>query len=371
MTSAHHPPSGGAPSPLASFAVIAAAVGGLAAAFAYVGGWLSPQRIAPHTLVDVLEKNGGVFAGYRRAHAKGLCVAGHFESNGQGQALSRAAVFAPGASVPVTGRFNVGTRNPLGTDGAPQFHSLALRFTLANGQEWRTAMDHTPIFPVATPDAFVGLQQATTADPATGKPDGAKVAAFLEKHPETKAFLTYMGTQPLPDSFISSPYYSINAFRFLAADGHENLVRWTFEPEVPMHPLDKETMGALGRDFLFQDLVTRLSEGPARWHLILTVAQPGDPADAITVWPQDRRQVDVGTLVLDSWQAEAPGNCRDFNFDPTILPDGIQPSSDPILAARSAAYSVSFRRRAGESTPANALADLKPTPTLPAAGAAQ
>jgi catalase len=42
------------------------------------------------------------------------------------------------------------------------------------------------------------------------------------------------------------------------------------------------------------------------------------------------------------------GGCRDINYDPTVLPDGMAPSKDPILAARSAVYSVSFNRREHE-----------------------
>ncbi|MNE94260.1 Catalase-related peroxidase precursor [compost metagenome] len=50
-------------------------------------------------------------------------------------------------------------------------------------------------------------------------------------------------------------------------------------------------------------------------------------------------------------QVDAPeqGACRDLNFDPLILPSGIEPSDDPILAARSSAYAVSFNRRSREA----------------------
>ena len=48
-------------------------------------------------------------------------------------------------------------------------------------------------------------------------------------------------------------------------------------------------------------------------------------------------------------ESEAAGNCRDIEFDPLVLPSGIEPSDDPMLSARSAAYSVSFTRRAGET----------------------
>jgi catalase len=38
-----------------------------------------------------------------------------------------------------------------------------------------------------------------------------------------------------------------------------------------------------------------------------------------------------------------------------VLPDGISPSDDPLLSARSAAYSQSFRRREGEHKEPSAI----------------
>lgn len=46
-------------------------------------------------------------------------------------------------------------------------------------------------------------------------------------------------------------------------------------------------------------------------------------------------------------------NCRDVNFDPVVLPSGIELSDDPLLRARSAAYATSFTRRAGEEKEPN------------------
>jgi hypothetical protein len=63
----------------------------------------------------------------------------------------------------------------------------------------------------------------------------------------------------------------------------------------------------------------------------------------------------VGTLTIDHIESEAPGNCRDVNFDPLVLPFGIAPSDDPLLSARSAAYSQSFTRRAGEKKEPSAV----------------
>ena len=69
----------------------------------------------------------------------------------------------------------------------------------------------------------------------------------------------------------------------------------------------------------------------------------------------NREHVDVGTLTIDHVEGEAPGNCRDINFDPLVLPSGIEPSDDPLLSTRSAAYSTSFTRRAGETKEPSAV----------------
>ena len=81
----------------------------------------------------------------------------------------------------------------------------------------------------------------------------------------------------------------------------------------------------------------------------MTFAAAGDPVnDAASVWPDGRQEVDAGTVVIDSEQAQDSGACRDVNYDPTILPRGIEVSDDPLLAARSAAYAESYLRRTSE-----------------------
>jgi catalase len=85
------------------------------------------------------------------------------------------------------------------------------------------------------------------------------------------------------------------------------------------------------------------------WRLILTIGERGDPTnDATKPWPDSRRSIDTGTVTIEAVQTEAPGNARDVNFDPLVLPDGIAASDDPLLGARSAVYARSFTRRAEE-----------------------
>ncbi|MEE3627135.1 catalase family peroxidase [Nitrospirillum sp. BR 11752] len=341
---------------------IGAVAGGATAAFAYAGGWLTPGRLHPAQIVNALEGHDGRHEGFRRAHAKGLCVVGHFDGNGQGLALSKASLFRH-ATTPVIGRFSLAGGVPNAGDGRVTFHSLALKFDLPGGEQWRMALNHVPVFPVATPQAFLDFQLATTPDPATGKPDPAKVQAYMARHPETKAFADYMAKAPLPNSFANASYNSVNAFRFTNDQGQTRLVRWIFTPEAPFGELDKTTLASLPRDFLFDEVAGRLAQGPLVWHLSIILPNAGDPTDDATKpWPDDRQRVEVGTLTIDRAVTEDEGPCRDVNFDPTILPAGVAPSDDPLLAARSSVYAVGYTRRTGEPAAPSALANDKAFP---------
>jgi catalase len=335
-------------------AAIAAVVGCAGAAFAWTAGWLTPTRLtAPH-IINTFESNYGIHAGYRRNHAKGLCVEGEFESNGNGASISRAAVFAPG-STPVIGRFAIPGSNPSAPDASIPIRSMALLFQLQDGEQWRTGMNSTPVFVVRTPKQFYSQLVASKPDPHTGKPDPAKLNAFFQANPETLPFRNWLKANPPSSSFANTAFYSINAFIATDAAGNTHAIRWQTVPETAYAsatPAQKADP-----NFLADDLDARLTAGPLRWHLVLTVAAPGDPTnDATQRWPASRQQIDAGTLVLRRAEPQSNGMCRDVNYDPTILPNGLKPSDDPLLAARSAAYSVSFNRRTHEEAARATLA---------------
>src|SRR5438128_1460370 len=79
--------------------------------FAITAGAIGPRTLTAKRIVDVLEQRDGVHPSFRRAHAKGACFTGHFESNGRGARLSKAVIFAPGTS-DVVGRFSLAGGNP-------------------------------------------------------------------------------------------------------------------------------------------------------------------------------------------------------------------------------------------------------------------
>jgi catalase len=197
---------------------------------------------------------------------------------------------------------------------------------------------------------FYELTLTQDIDPATGKPDPSAMKRFSATHPNSAPFAEWSQTAPWTASWADQAYNSLNAFRFIDAGGASHLVRWSMEPTVSPTPVPHAALDSMGPDFLEHDLVRRLADGPLTWHLVVTFAEPGDPSnDATKAWPSDRKRVNVGTLTVQKAEAEADGPCRDFNYDPTILPTGIAVSDDPLLPARSAAYAKSFDLRTAEA----------------------
>jgi catalase len=316
---------------------------------------LTPHKLTPASIIHRFQQVNGIHPGFRRNHAKGVCIAGYFESNGRGIALSKASVFLPGR-VPIIGRFSLAGGQPYVADAPLTIRGLGILFEMPDGEEWRTAMIDIPVFTVNTAQGFYDQLLAGALDPATGKPDPGRMSAFLHKHPESAKALQLIHSHPPSSEFASSTFNSLNAFRFINAAGAVVPVRWSMVPAQPFEPISTADSAREDKNYLFDALIASIHKNPLQWHLIITIGQPGDPTnDATLPWPPDRQQVDVGTLTIDHVESEETSPARDINFDPLILPNGIATSDDPLLSARSAAYSVSFTRREGEQKEPSAV----------------
>ena len=185
------------------FAAIGVLIAGIAGLFAYAGGWFTPHALSPASIINTLEKVNGMHPGFRRNHAKGVCIAGGFDSNGQGVRLSKAVVFTPGR-VPVTGRFSLAGGQPHVADGPTAVLAMALRLRPPAGQEWRMAMIDIPVFLVRNGEGLYEQLLATQPDPKTGQPDPAKMAAFTANHPEFLPAMQLVKSTPLPSGFANA-----------------------------------------------------------------------------------------------------------------------------------------------------------------------
>ena len=340
MPQSHQSP---ARSAFGSLALIAIVVACGAAAFAYTAGWLTPQRLTSEKLVEAFAPPGGPALGHRRNHAKGICFTGVFESNGNGSALSQAQVFARG-QYPALGRFNLGTADADAADATVRVRGIGLRISTPDGQEWRTAMINAPVFTVSTPRAFYQLLLAA------GSKDPNAMKAFAAANPEFAGFGAWAQKGPWTGSYAEERFNGLDAFVFVDNAGAKQAVRWSLLPAAQPVPVSPEDLAKRGPNFLEQEITERVGSAPQRWTMVVTVANPDDPtADPTKAWPEDRRTVEVGTLIVQKIEAEADGPCRDINFDPTVLPTGIRVSDDPFPAARSAAYAKSYDLRTAEA----------------------
>ena len=151
-------------------------------------------------------------------------------------------------------------------------------------------------------------------------------------------------------SYAEERFNSLDSFVFTDGSGTDHFVRWSFIPAAPPEPLSMDELKAQGPNYLEDEIAKRVASSPQRWELVVTVADAGDQtADPSKAWSDGRRTVDAGTLIVDRTVPEADGPCRDINYDPTVLPDGMRTSDDPFPAARSAAYAVSYNRRTAEA----------------------
>ena len=305
-------------------------------------------QVDPSRLVDAFERAGGKYDGYRRSGAKGVCAVAEFVGSAEGRALSSASAFS-GKPVPVIARFSMGGGNPKAADNARSQRNLALQFDLPGGESWQMGNISAPVFGAATPEQLLGRLESLAPDAETKKPNPDRIKAFADANPEVLLQGKHFASQPVPASFGQVNYWGVHGFAFVNAAGQKQWGKWVFEPAGGTQGLSDDEAKAKGPDFLFDELRQRVAAGGVAFDFKLQLAQSGDRIDsAVTPLPEDRRKVTLGRLTIKSVAPDAGGPCLTITYNPMVLPKGIEPSTDPMLAARATPYVVSLGRRLGE-----------------------
>lgn len=333
----------------------------MTAAFAWTADWIG-SRLTSKSLVALTPPSFP--PGFRRAHGKGICFLGTFRGQKEMSALSKARAFTQ-LEVPVIGRFSIGAGNPHAPDGSTKTVSMALLLITDDGQQWRMAMNNQPYFAVRDAEGFLAMIKATAVDSSTGKADPNRLASFLKVYPEAEKFFSWNSGAPAPSSFAGVEYNGINSFYLVDSKGQRKPVRWTMRSHDTFTAIGEEKQSTAGHDFLFDDIRQKLTQKPLYWDLIMQLAQLGDPIDNPSQpWPQDREKILAGTLEVTHIVGQSDGACRDINYDPTIVPVGVELSNDPILSARSGAYSHSFNKRISEIGYGETLEAIRKSPSM-------
>lgn len=300
------------------------------------------MAITSEHAIDTVNEVFGRHPGFRALHAKGTLCKGTFTATPEAARLTRAA-HMQGESLRSNVRLSNGSGNPGHPDFNPDVRGLAVKIYLPDGARTDIVAQSAPRFPARTPEAFVEFLRASEPGPAALW----RLPWFLVRNPQAVAGLpSNLPALKPPASYASIPYYAIHAYRWLAADGGERHVRYTFVPESGEARISGREAKRRGADYLQQEIRERLQRGPVRFTLELQIATPGDNVEDPTAqWPEGRQRIAVGTLEVTGLETEREHGGDVVVFDPTRVTDGIELSADPILQFRAGAYGASVARR--------------------------
>jgi catalase len=288
---------------------------------------------------------GGVHAGFRPVHARGVMLSGTFTPSPEAAKLTRAP-HAARPSTPVTVRFSLSAGMPAIADndmkGATPL-GMAIRFHLGEHVHTDIVAHSHNGFPARTGEEFLEFARAAAAS-GPGAPTPPPIVAFLAAHPAAKAFVET--PKPIPASFAQAAYFAITAFKFTNKEGQSRCGRFRVRPDAGTEVLTPEQAVKKTTDFLAAELSERLSKRSVSFRVLVQMAEAGDDvSNATVVWPDSRPMVNFGTLTLTERVAELAPERRKIIFDPVPRVDGIDSAGDPLTEMRSDIYLLSGRRR--------------------------
>jgi catalase len=153
-----------------------------------------------------------------------------------------------------------------------------------------------------------------------------------------------------PASFARATYHAIHTFIVTSDDGTRRWVRFSWQPLLGV--LTNDPTMTPENIYLRKELDNRISRGPPRFSLMLSIGEGGDEFNnSSRAWSFQRRRIFMGTMTIDKL---ADDQCIDneyLSFNPCRVVEGIDLSDDPILRARKEIYEVSRLRRGAPRCP--------------------
>jgi catalase len=306
-------------------------------------------RPAPHNPLadDVLAGLDQVFGthpGFRAVHAKGLMCRGSFVPTPDAARLTRAPHLNQ-PSTSIVARFS----DFAGVPNIPDNHreasprGMAIRFYLGEHVHTDIVAHSHDGFPVHTGEEFLEFVRALAASgPDAPKP--TPIERFLGAHPSAMRFAT--SPMPFPTSFARESFFGVSALKFTNREGASQFGRYRLRPEAGGEYLSDEDAAKKGPNYLSEELSIRIAQGAVKFQLFAQLAATGDVVnDASVHWPDDRPNVQLGTITLTERVDDQDPELRKIIFDPIPRVDGLEPSDDPLWNLRADIYLLSGRRR--------------------------
>lgn len=275
-----------------------------------------PSELTPAILTTLDKIAGGIHAGFRPVHARGVMLAGVFVPAPQAATLTRAP-HATRASTPVIVRFSIAPGVPSAAENDPASagpQGMAIRFHLSEHEHTDIVAHSVNGFPARTGEEFLEFVQAAAASgPGAGSPP--PIVEFMMTHPAARRFVET--PKPVPQSYARQAYFGVTAFKFTNHEGVSQFGRFRIVPTAGTAFLTPEEAGKKTSDFLAAELSGRLANGPVTFQVLVQLAEAGDdPTDSTAVWPDSRAEIELGTITLTERVDELAPDQRKVIFDP-------------------------------------------------------
>tara|TARA_R110000737_G_scaffold8048_6_gene23550 strand:+ start:29966 stop:30961 length:996 start_codon:yes stop_codon:yes gene_type:complete len=298
------------------------------------------KKIQATDLVEMFEKLGGKYPGYRKAHAKGLCASGTFVPTPNTH-FKGAALLSNG-ELPVSIRFSLGGSNPNTDEKAAGTRGMGIQIKLPSGALHTFTGNNFPVFAGKDPETFYGFLSTLLPD-ENGKKDPAKTLAFIQNNPSVQANALWYKTAKTPASFANTEFFGLHTFYFDQANNKRTKFRWNIAPSLGVKTLEKAEAAKMPTEFLAAVFAQQLKNETVRFTVMASIGKAEDSdIDPSQQWPSERPKVTLGTVTVNTSGGDA---CKNTNFDPNMMSAGFTPSADPILSMRSPAYAISFGKR--------------------------
>ena len=292
--------------------------------------------------------SGGSRPGTRALHAKGAWCEGTFTATPEAAALSR-AFHLSGEPIAALIRFSNGPGDPEADDAEREARGFAVKLRGGDGDEPTSSRRPRRRSSPARPRSSSSCSSCAARTPRPASPTSRSSAPSSpptrRRRPRSRAPWASgrspasppaSTTRPTPSGSSTTPAGGAPVRDALAPRGGRAAPRGRrgegARPRLPLRGPGRAPRG--GRD--------------DRLRASLPAPGADDPLDDPTaLWPDEREFVDAGRLEITAAVEDPERDDHIDVFDPLRLPDGVEPSDDPILHARRNAYSVSAYRRWG------------------------
>lgn len=293
--------------------------------------------------INKIEKIFGEYPAYRRAHARGAGYEALFTATGEGKQWTVAPHFREGTTRAIV-RFSHSSPDPFWTDNFSPVKGMAVQFKLPDDEVMNSVGVTSPIFFTRTPEVFTEMLDIAKSF-KNGRPRLRALITLFIKYPESRASIRIIRKMQAPASFATGLYHTIHAFYLVNETGKRVPVKFQWQPEAGVASLSPAEAASVKKGDFEKEIEERVAKGGTAFRLIAIIGGAGDPVnDPTKDWPDDREKVEIGRLQLTRKTDDA----EDLLFDPTVLPEGIECTEDPILQFRNPAYAISHKRRSNE-----------------------